>query len=100
MTFEDMYNNLTKVIRAKASSDDVEGEIQKLVSAYPDKKSQLLARLDSAFGAKGNYKTARAAFELGATYYVQELGSPEESEIHPDMKGWLPRSSGSEDHQH
>lgn len=99
MNFEDMYNNLTEIIRTKASSDDVEVEIQKLVSAFPDKKSQLLARLDAAFGVKGNYKTARAAFELGATYYVQELGNPTESEIHPDMVG-LPWTSSSKNHQH
>jgi hypothetical protein len=85
--FEEMYNHLTSIIRANASYENVKVEIQATLEAYPSMKSQLFARLDAAFGQHGEYKTARAAFEQGRTYFVREFGDPSSSEIHPDAVG-------------
>ena len=84
--FEEMYNHLTCIIRTDASYEKVKVEIQAMLEAYPNMKSQLFERLDAAFGQCGEYKTARAAFEQGSTYFVREFGDPGASEIHPEVE--------------
>ncbi len=71
--FDEMYNDLTGIIRANATHKVVEVEIRQILEAHPNKKTQLLDRLDAAFGQHGEYKTARAAFDQGETYFVEPI---------------------------
>lgn len=71
--FDELYNNLTKIIRGKTPHDAVEENIRQILEAYPNKKAQLFDRLDAAFGQHGNYTTARAAINQGETFEVKSI---------------------------
>lgn len=71
--FDELYNNLTKIIRGKSTYEVVEESIRQILEAYPNNKAQLFDRLDAAFGQHGNYTTARAAINQGETFEVKSI---------------------------
>lgn len=82
-SFEQMYVNLTSLIRKDASSEEVSSEYSKILQAYPGSEVRLLSMLDSAFGNHGGFKTQRNMFEQGATHIMVEIGSPNTGDIYP-----------------